>query len=1094
MATIGRISVAGLSAVAESTQALANINFDFALVKIPPPKEFHDLGLSLTPTRRQKAEEGALHLTARRLGAIFESILPKTPTLIKSYGQRASEIAKSTTGLDRPSLDKGSKVFGTDMLAGQVGVDGASIWAGATSGPGAIQVHLLACMLARMWNGPEAISIWVQILKCRRSEIQDRLAASGSVDIKSAMAAQQEVSRAQLAEWDSSARAWLRIADSTRRLQQKQLLLIIGNLSMFVNSKTVLYDNVIQTWKVGLEGMEKLLNGCPLQMQSGEILLALSSWHLYPDLNVLDSATTFVRQNDPLVLESGILTLGLQNRGGHVDTGLKWSLPLAHLRYYGDPVRRTSSIGPQGSRLSLVEFNMAVLGCVLGSWTTSDADVDRTVKWLVRLSNYVNRVCGLDKDIRNTWLQILGETAQTYLDSTGLNRRVYKQLLQLGRSHASFIGGLSSPFFGLSNVERGIALAKHIEQKIQILRRQATTAKMPWNCVIIRYVSEETGREEYASALPSERISMKRTDSGEEKVTTGYRRWVPEKPRQVPSVREESPGQNVSDPLLHDMFAGFGRDSDNLSHRSTDPLPPARVDYKLQFEIQKAHYEALGEEVLPAEPEHLITVQNMDKPMRVVWGHVGLTPWSTMDLYEYWDGPVKHYEKWLGDDESAAIFLRLDQSPPETPCPLLLGDLELIFEEDNLNLSTLLGTILSAVDSLGDEFIMSMRAISTFNMLYRELKQSTIDVRIFGNRLPQAKSLRFLAPRDRDDELPVAGEPGTHEEVSLDNEFATQSSQTLNEPGSFYEAAHGLGDQSKPDRPPPISHQTEVSASILGSSPKWQPKRLTIEESFSAILYVENNFDIVPTQLKNVMAISSGNSMFIATALLSDPSRKDTRDKVSHVMGNVGRPGTALLVPPLEPRMMKLRLDHWHLINHNDWDGNARDCFGDSTLHLWFTGKIQEVDIGYSGAQDTELYILESVISVHGKGQWIADLDILKALMDRPNIYPFRFKPHVSGQLVKYGVPMTCPEGHDVMYQPSVLPLTAVENWTELLESLTKSCIFLANANWQARLAATLIATAQGRRVFVLLGDVCWRCVQSFLERKELNGPIVYIY
>src|SRR3569833_1275986 len=136
MTSIGRIAFTGISTARESTQALANINFDFSIVKVEPPQEFHDLGKHLTQARRETAEDGTLHTTARRLGAIFEAVLPPSPELIRCYGLRASEIARDSTVESAKGLCSFSR---------QACFEWASIWDGATSGPGAIQVHLLAC-------------------------------------------------------------------------------------------------------------------------------------------------------------------------------------------------------------------------------------------------------------------------------------------------------------------------------------------------------------------------------------------------------------------------------------------------------------------------------------------------------------------------------------------------------------------------------------------------------------------------------------------------------------------------------------------------------------------------------------------------------------------------------------------------------------------------------------------------------------------------------------------------------------------------------------------------------------------------------------
>ena len=48
--------------------------------------EFKALGAALPHRRRVDAEDGHLHHTARKLGALFEQIIPATPTLVKAYG------------------------------------------------------------------------------------------------------------------------------------------------------------------------------------------------------------------------------------------------------------------------------------------------------------------------------------------------------------------------------------------------------------------------------------------------------------------------------------------------------------------------------------------------------------------------------------------------------------------------------------------------------------------------------------------------------------------------------------------------------------------------------------------------------------------------------------------------------------------------------------------------------------------------------------------------------------------------------------------------------------------------------------------------
>ena len=210
------------------------------------------------------------------------------------------------------------------------------------------------------------------------------------------------------------------------------------------------------------------------------------------------------------------------------------------------------------------------------------------------------------------------------------------------------------------------------------------------------------------------------------------------------------------------------------------------------------------------------------------------------------------------------------------------------------------------------------------------------------------------------------------------------------------------------------------------------------------------------------------------------------------------------MVPPIEPNIMTLGIERWHLINFNMWDGQTRDSFTDSSLHIWFTGFTQEVDIGHSGGQDKELYILESVVALHAKAEWIADLDIMKCAESLSLIHRhIQASPSTSlaskdskPQVAQAASSFVCgEEGHHTGYQQHKETLVAVENWSELLTDTQKNCIFLAKGNWQARLAAMMICVRMKRRVCLLPIEVCWDCVNlSKNPSRNSEDPIVYIH
>lgn len=199
MAGIGKFLTSALTVHTEVQASLAAVNFDFALLKVEAPAEYAGVGESLTKLRKQNAEDGSSHITARKLAALFESEIPRTPKLFRAYGLRASEITSSP--INNP---KGTSEHGP--FAAHVGVDGTSIWAAATSGKEAVALHLLACLLARIWAANEAASIWTELVKERRARLHDQIESGSSFHASSLYASRMEISRTQLTEWDASAR------------------------------------------------------------------------------------------------------------------------------------------------------------------------------------------------------------------------------------------------------------------------------------------------------------------------------------------------------------------------------------------------------------------------------------------------------------------------------------------------------------------------------------------------------------------------------------------------------------------------------------------------------------------------------------------------------------------------------------------------------------------------------------------------------------------------------------------------------------------------------------------------------------------------
>lgn len=363
--SLGKLQAALATATNEFTLAAANINFDFSIVRNEAPKEYHQLGNALSTQKKKDAEAGSAHITARRLGALFDGICPPTPKLIRCYGLRVSEIAATTMGGEKEEAG---------IFADHAGVDGTSIWASATSSNSALQVLLLACMIARIWNAGQATSIWVELVEERRLEIA-RIYENGD-EVKFALmaaATQAKITRKELAEWDASARAWLRLADRVKAPQQHKLRRLIDNTDVPVNEDPDVLISVIKAWKSALSCMEDLLGGMPQAVNYAPVLLAMSAWHIYPNILTVRDKAQDVCFDEPLVPASGTMTIGLSqtNNRKTIDTenrGIYWSLSLKHLRYYGNTIRTEAHLNQDADRISFDQFSQIFLGVVAAHW------------------------------------------------------------------------------------------------------------------------------------------------------------------------------------------------------------------------------------------------------------------------------------------------------------------------------------------------------------------------------------------------------------------------------------------------------------------------------------------------------------------------------------------------------------------------------------------------------------------------------------------------------------------------------------------------------------------------------------------------------
>ena len=236
---------------------------------------------------------------------------------------------------------------------------------------------------------------------------------------------------------------------------------------------------------------------------------------------------------------------------------------------------------------------------------------------------------------------------------------------------------------------------------------------------------------------------------------------------------------------------------------------------------------------------------------------------------------------------------------------------------------------------------------------------------------------------------------------------------------------------------------------------------LDLGSKFACIALCEFGIhQIDPTVLQHVFAMSSRNSIFVAAPLLDDPGRDDKDHEIRRVIGNIGRAGIAMMIPPQAPRIRSAEADCWEQVNHAPFDGNAEDCFQNPSLHLSFTQYTLPIDTGTHGAQDTETFLIESPISIYDRERWIADVNVLGLFQ--------------SKQFFRYHT--DCAHPGDGKHDSGLI---TIDNWEELLDREELNSVVRAYKNPQARLATAIISARQGHQTVVVSGAACWSCVNN---------------
>jgi hypothetical protein len=850
-------------------------------------------------------------------------------------------------------------------------------------------------------------------------------------------------------------------------------MLILDNIQVPVNKTRETYSSVISAWKNALVQMEGLISGVSQEAHQGDIILGLSAWHLFPDLEVVAPCPTSVRQRDTIFKHGGVLTIGLFT--SNLDSGgIHWSLPLAHLRYYGAPVVSSRTVdGNVQSRISANELLLATFGCVLQGWGEIGSNTFQAASWFNHVFTLLEKSSlagGRSARILLweglvTWFSLLLKAARQYVESHGNDRKTANKLILLGRKHGKlFLGRPAEPLFGLlgnnqaydyevdqsafwgveslrpkSNFGNDFSASSMVlakfslrgryvsliiadDDKIHFLRKVAqdiaTEMKLGPTQIFIRYkrryVKWSKHVYEYTTALPWSRSTSKRKLDRSEHEILGHRRWLYNGgdltglPYGSRNLQESSHPFHVDSP--HSQSSSLGQSSS--SHQSENDWTQNNTIYHVfnaeqtkiirqEFENRKRFHSSLGEDTFEREGE-LIEEDNAMR-LGISWNRMGCKDESPVLI-------PHRYKLLYGDEDSAGLFVIEGMGKMlglVRPADKEAADFYGLFEAGKIDATAISNQLLQTLhgaDAAVDPHFKALKAVSTAAAMYQNFSNTSVDVRILQQPLWKA---------------------------------------------AWVKDCHDPAVWS-------ASEENYIPSSL-------QPYTLDRTRAFSCIAMFESGtYDIDPDLLENVIAMSSSDSIYIGKSLLHDPHDVSSPGEIRRVLGNIGKPGIAFLVPPVDPMIQEVNMADWARIDRDEFNGDMRDCFEKTSLHLSFTGANTPVNVGFSGEQDTDIYMLETLISVRDGGEWIADLDVFNTIH--------------SAKLQR--MELCQDQSHNSM--TATKNLTAIDNWFGLIDSPeVPLSIVRAHKNWQARLAATSISVFLGYETLVLCDPPCWYCINS---------------
>lgn len=820
-------------------------------------------------------------------------------------------------------------------------------------------------------------------------------------------------------------------------------MLIVENVGLPITSGAKVYDNVMEVWTKALTTVDKLVSGMAQNIQSSDVLLGLSAWHLYPDMCILGKDTTRVQQGDNLVRQGGLVTFGVRRAHSNEDSEVSWSMPLAQLRYYGKPVLSEGSISSKSTRIPFDRLVLVAIGSLISTWGLQTSDFENVARFLILLCKLTEpkQKSSYFSTTTTSWLELLSQHASGFLASSGHERIESSRLIALGcRRFGSFLAEPNEqpkPFFGISDPIIYLDLVQH-EHLPAALREIVSKYDLGVDLrgAFVRYHGGSDFTY-YASLFPQKIPNS---------TTKLHWRWI-----QVPNVVGIA-GMSEAAVLAHWESEAIRRSMDLMKEtgepcgvleRNTITEDDGFANWSGMSSFITSSFlrewALMGDETEEQDEDDSSSQDSLENALSLIPSSLipdktdKINRSSTMEdkerippetLAEWDDSPSKHQ---YGQKKYKLLF-RVSAAAVYQP--------NVEFNEwEKVKLSIKLADI---TDLLASDYVRRDR--STRLLLSYETNRA-ID-HASTTALPYFKFLENL-------------------------HFASEIYSSLS------------GSEIDMSVLSTALHNASWGMAIGGAS-------MFRARSFACIAMFETGgLNLRPQDFEGVVAISSGNSLYVSELLLCDPYAGVEPHLIRCLVGNVGKPGLSLLLLPKNPIHREPDLDTWELVNHAEFDGLYEDNFRGTSLHLSLTGYEQALNIGKHGGRDKEVCYLEAVIAALDNGTWVADLDILY----RPPQPESIFQNIWVGNDGHYYLPGDC--RHKVQERADFASrfnhLTSIDNWFEVFDRPLNASIVRVRGNWIARLALATVMMNEKRPMIIGSQEICWACVGELANSANLD-------